>query len=849
MHANGLTRSSGAAHDNATGAQGVQRWAARLLAVVLPLFALSLGGALLTRPPTPGDPGPRVAAHAAIMESEPRVVLLGNSLVGFGIDEVQLARELGVDEVGKLWEPTTQLGNWYLFAKNMIYGSGHHPELIVIGGRPAHWLDARLSGDRQVRSMIEYGGEDDPIIARKVLRRSGGPVAAIRLQQRRRELREALSSGIRELSVGLALARGPAALRERGRAVAEPALEAVFGGEDGLDLGLRERVLPVAELVVEVEHPEEMPPIEESLLPDMIQMAKEKGTRVVFVWMPVTDAGAERGGVTPQRISEMLKMFNENGVALVDLSELDLSETLFRDRVHLNPEGRRKVTSIIGDRLRDLDALGDSPLPPAPLPLVLTPRVRREGSNPAPVTLEATALADVPCGWEAPFAAGSALSPSRLQSLRVAAPSPWVVLAEGQPLPQVRSLSNASEPCAGRFYQSDGTVTIITDERGPFWAKTPRLTAEVVEDQVGSDGFDEDGLWIFPGTAVVFEVDGSEAGARVLRFDLWLEPFPQAGAGGDTVAGGASAEVTVGGSAMRLSERRGWQWGHRRAKMADGPVEVRVRVPEGGALMYLRALRASDGDRSAWLAGTELAVAPAVVRVLTPDSPQPSVSEPNWVFPLEAGEPLGQGPTWTVAVPELASLGDDVIGERHCPRCTPLRVVEDGVELVGRHLECDRLPFRVPGAWCFAGGRVHFVPSDASRPDETDRRYSLVLSSDRHTRAGWWLYPGDTMRISVSRSDIRTLQRGGATLELSGAYVVGDPDSAIHVEVIADKQPLLRATLTARQLEESPLTFALDEPMSPDARSVEISVTVDEVGVYAILGSIALREADDDVEL
>jgi hypothetical protein len=103
---------------------------------------------------------------------------------------------------------------------------------------------------------------------------------------------------------------------------------------------------------------------------------------------------------------------------------------------------------------------------------------------------------------------------------------------------------------------------------------------------------------------------------------------------------------------------------------------------------------------------------------------------------------------------------------RFAARCSPLRVLEDGVALPNPNATCEEL-FRLRGGrLCHTQERLFFTASDETSPFENGRTYTIGLDPERRCEGGSWLYPGDQMRSRFDGEQLTEFSRGGRTLRV-----------------------------------------------------------------------------------
>ena len=69
-----------------------------------------------------------------LAQTDPDVIILGNSLSNTDLNPILLATELGINKgkVQKFSIPNSIAAHWYAILKNRVYANGHHPKVVLI---------------------------------------------------------------------------------------------------------------------------------------------------------------------------------------------------------------------------------------------------------------------------------------------------------------------------------------------------------------------------------------------------------------------------------------------------------------------------------------------------------------------------------------------------------------------------------------------------------------------------------------------------------------------------------------------------------------------------------------------
>lgn len=164
----------------------------------------------------------------------------------------------------------------------------------------------------------------------------------------------------------------------------------------------------------------------------------------------------------------------------------------------------------------------------------------------------------------------------------------------------------------------------------------------------------------------------------------------------------------------------------------------------------------------------------------------------------------------------------------HASRCSPLRVVEDGVALPEPNVGCDEVLRFGAGRACHAPERLYFATPDGTDPFENGREYMLALDPERLCDASRWLYPGDHLRLTVDPFALDAFTTGAATLSVEATDMGstgrgGEP--VLQVRVRAGAGTRADVPVPLGTLGEGPVSV----PLEPRIGAIVDTVTVDLV--------------------
>jgi hypothetical protein len=102
----------------------------------------------------------------AIDHEKPDILLLGNSILGEGVDEGKISRLLGT-RVMKAWSGGSSSAWWYLVLKNVVSQTAHKPALVGIFFRDNFLTLPRYRVDGKHKKLIDdFATTSEPVLDR-----------------------------------------------------------------------------------------------------------------------------------------------------------------------------------------------------------------------------------------------------------------------------------------------------------------------------------------------------------------------------------------------------------------------------------------------------------------------------------------------------------------------------------------------------------------------------------------------------------------------------------------------------------------------------------------------------------
>ncbi len=807
------------------------------LAVLLPLLLLGAGLSLLLSPSQQALSEQAAALDSRLAEVQPELVLLGNSMVGRGIDAELLGSELGSPAVRvvKAHEAGTRPANWYLVLKNRVYAQGLSPHAIVVGVTPTTLMISTVETDLGQKSLADHMSEQEPVVHRKVFGREAPNPWLLRLRERRGRFQDRWAAWLRAGSVGLLHGDGQLPLLERGEAAAAPALERVFEVDGAVDISLHQRVIPVVEHEEQEARAEDASAVGASFVPDILDLADEHGTRVVFVWMPTRPEIEEAVTLPPAVQADLIRLLNERGAAWIDMSGQDYPAALFDDSVHLSAAGRARFTPALAEALRGIEVMGDRPFGANRVPLALDFDATLHGDPPdlGPLELGPDPEGE-PCRYLARAVDWVALGDPAMAAAG-AGVSPLLVLEDGAPLTHVNWPGKLAGACHGAFAPISGRIFVSPGPHDdpPPAQRSYRLTAAgEMPVRMGA----AEAWFVYPGTRLSLDFASWPGPPGELELRVGLEPL---------LGEAQGVTVEVAGRTVPL-EPRGFRFlqGRGSAATPEGPWSITIESREDGPWLLLRWLAVSADGASVDLVGSaDRMEAPVVSFMLPAARSEASVEGAPPDIPLSLSQ---INPHRGVRAPlgKLAELSAEAIGARiACGHCSPLRIREN--RKIGSAPEwfCGRVFQGEPGLNCQLDGEILFTSSDGTDPLRNGRHYFLTMPAERQHGLFWWLYPGDRARLPLPMVRARQLRDGASRLHLEGIALAGErPDAQVRIRLWVGEQIALDERLSVRLFDEGPVDRQLSERYALDGVTVALELESEADAPFLFLTAATLGE-------
>ncbi len=290
-----------------------------------------------------------VARFARIQQRQPDFVFVGDSLLGYSVDQPTLESELHGRKAELLWHGGAASAAWYLYLKNFVAGAGVHPRRVFMfihddvltdpqfrtTGKYAQSLQRLARGDEPlVRQLTEENRERRWWLARLIF-------ALFPADKNRAHYQQKIDGWVRR---AVAIHRRAARQLER-------------EANDVFDLP---NVRPDQPIVTTEERKPFDVAVERSFLPHILEIAHAGGYPISFVRpkkRPGPYANFDDTAAMQAYYGALRKYVEARGCDLVDLThDPAITADMFSDAVHIGPWATRAFTKHLveqlGERLR-----------------------------------------------------------------------------------------------------------------------------------------------------------------------------------------------------------------------------------------------------------------------------------------------------------------------------------------------------------------------------------------------------------------------------------------------------------------------------------------------------------------
>jgi hypothetical protein len=289
----------------------------------------------------------------AMSASQPGIVLIGDSVLYFSVDQNQLTSLLNM-ETYSIGVPGSASAVWYLTLKNMILESTYSPKYAVILFRDTMLtLPSFRTTGRYFELLDDFARPRESLVTELAFINQMAPVEKLAeqylpLYSARWELRKRLDERVRY--------RASSILLNCSKPCTDDALNSIFG-KQGVDVVALNRAIADSQQTLYTSAALNFDnQIDKSFLPPIIRLAQKNNIKLIFV-RTKTLTYFERAYEPPQ-LRAYIKSLDEylskqDHVYFLDLAhDKRIKTEYFADSVHFNEKGKDAFTKILADELR-----------------------------------------------------------------------------------------------------------------------------------------------------------------------------------------------------------------------------------------------------------------------------------------------------------------------------------------------------------------------------------------------------------------------------------------------------------------------------------------------------------------
>ena len=296
-----------------------------------------------------------------IDQLEPQVVLLGNSMLGEGIDNRKFSELIGRRSL-KIYTGGSASAMWYLWLKNQIAPAVHKPDCVVIFFRDQFLTipEYRVRGAYK-EEIDKYATADEPLLDRLAYLNGMDPLTYslhqyCSMMQQKRHIKRTMQTWVKDICVQRFIGGRPG---DADRVIAYVFQESHLSPELATAKQLEaERTGHARTRSFDVQ-------LRNSFLPYMIEIARENDIQLVFV--RVKRRRDAEGRNEPEHLKIYLNKLhtylNSKGFSLLDFTHDErITLDYFGSGDHLSkPLGQELFTRLLAQRLSPLMQTGHSP--------------------------------------------------------------------------------------------------------------------------------------------------------------------------------------------------------------------------------------------------------------------------------------------------------------------------------------------------------------------------------------------------------------------------------------------------------------------------------------------------------
>lgn len=291
-------------------------------------------------------------------QTNPEIVILGNSLSNTDIQPPLLARRLGLNKnkVQKFSVPNSMGAHWYAILKNRVYANGHQPKLVILLSDLQSLLALSPRSEASYLNLSVQLEEEEPVVDAMLGKRF---YYLERVRENRGKLRDKAMIAARNLMINALVYRSVQGGNDK---AIEKALSEVFD-TSRTDMKLFSNVIPIFNTQNDRDllpfDPMTLPSPGESFLPHIAALVQQNNGTLIILRPPMSPLLPKGIGDIVRKSSEkeVGPLVSSYGGVYLDMRRVPMDHSHFQNQDHMNNEGARRFTEILSELMQDLSLL------------------------------------------------------------------------------------------------------------------------------------------------------------------------------------------------------------------------------------------------------------------------------------------------------------------------------------------------------------------------------------------------------------------------------------------------------------------------------------------------------------
>jgi lysophospholipase L1-like esterase len=284
-------------------------------------------------------------------KEHPKILVFGDSIVESNVDATLMTDQLG-KRVSAISEPGAGSALLYLILKNNITTAQSKPDVLILVFRDSVLTtpDFRVHGSF-FEVMDEYAGAEDDFVLQQAIRDRMSPLE---------KLAEAYFPpywgrwDLRAFLVSRVIDFPERTLFRCSEECYQKAMQSVFGNQNFESDQLNETINSAENFLYTHENLDFRRQVDRSFLPAIIRLCQENNIKLILVRTKIlrfSAANPEPSALT-NYVKDLSTYAQSHGVVLIDFAhEGRLGTELYKDIHHLNPDGKKVFTEMLGQAI------------------------------------------------------------------------------------------------------------------------------------------------------------------------------------------------------------------------------------------------------------------------------------------------------------------------------------------------------------------------------------------------------------------------------------------------------------------------------------------------------------------